>query len=171
MIIINTGNGKGKTTQAVGQVIRALGHGMPVAIIQLFKGKEFYGEQNILLKLKGLDFFGFAPKHPYCFPEIKKHAAVKQCRDAVNCLKALIDSKEQYKLIVLDEFNVALRDGYLRLEPLLELLKSARPGVDILITGRGAPEKLIKAADLVTEMVEIKHPYRKGVSAKKGIEF
>jgi cob(I)alamin adenosyltransferase len=171
MIIVNTGNGKGKTTAAIGQIIRSLGCGWRVCLIQLFKSKEFYAEQHILKKLNGLDFFSFAPRHPFCFPKTSCETVRKQCAQALKKFSRIIKQKEKYQLIVLEEFAVALRDGYLNLDELMKILSQADKDVTIIITGRGAPRALISRADLVTEMKEIKHPFKKGICAKKGIEF
>ena len=171
MILVNTGNGKGKTTAAVGQIIRSLGRGWKVCLIQLFKGKEFYGEQKILKGLKGLDFYGFAPKHPGCFPGVSKASLVSDCDKALEQFEKALASKKKYGLIVLEEFNIAVRDGLLKVEPLLELLKNKPSYINVLITGRGAPKALLELADCVTEMKEVKHHFHKGILAKKGIEF
>jgi cob(I)alamin adenosyltransferase len=171
MIIVNTGNGKGKTTAAVGQIIRSLGRGWKVCLIQLFKGKEFYGEQKILKGLKGLDFYCFAPKHPGCFPGVYRASLVSDCGKALEQFEKALNSKKKYDLIVLEEFNIALRDSFLKAEPLLELLKHKPSNVNVFITGRSAPKALLELADIVTEMKEVKHHYHNGVLAKKGIEF
>jgi cob(I)alamin adenosyltransferase len=171
MIIVNTGNGKGKTTAAVGQIIRSLGRGWKVCLIQLFKGKEFYGEQKILTKLKGLDFYSYAPKHPFCFPDVPAATVRAQCAEALAQFARVAARKKPYGLIVLEEFNIALRDRFIALADLVAVLDTLPPGVTVVITGRGAPRGLIRRADLVTEMKEIKHPFSKGVAARKGIEF
>ena len=171
MIIVNTGNGKGKTTAAVGQIIRSLGRGWKVCLIQLFKGKEFYGEQKVLKNLKGLDFYSFAPKHPGCFHGVSGAGLKKECSRALKKLERVLASTKKYNLVVLDEFNIAVRDGFLQVKPLLELLKKHDANTNVLITGRSAHKSLIKVADLVTEMKEVKHPFSKGVMARKGIEF
>lgn len=171
MLIINTGNGKGKTTAAIGQIIRALGHGWKVCLMQLFKGESFYGEQKILKKLKNLKFYSFAPKHPFCFPNAKNEIITKQCQDALILLRKITKSKRQFDLIVLDEFNIALRDGWIKLKELLEILKELDSKSNVLITGRCAPKQLIQEADIVTEMKEIQHSYQKGIKAHKGIEY
>lgn len=170
MIIINTGNGKGKTTAAIGQVIRSLGRGWKVCIIQLFKGEEFYGEQRVLTTLKNLDFYSFAPKHPFCFPKVKTSAVKQQCRKALDCFEK-VSRGNKYQLIVIEEFNIALREGYLKVKDLLKALDKIDSNTNVIITGRGAPKELIERADLVTEMREIKHPFNKGIPAQKGIEF
>lgn len=171
MIIVNTGNGKGKTTAAIGQIVRALGRGWKVCLIQLFKGREFYGEQIVLKNLKGLDFFSFTPKHPGCFPGIPKKKLRSDCALALKKFTQALKSRKQYDLIVLDEFNIAIRDGFLDVKPLLEVLSNINTKTNVYITGRNAPKELLKIADLVTEMKEIKHPFNKGILAKRGIEF
>lgn len=170
MLIVNTGNGKGKTTAAIGQIIRSLGRGWKVCLIQLFKGKEFYGEQKVLSMLSGLDFYSFAPKHPFCFHSVSKQKALIECTDALDCVKKIV-RKKKYRLIVLEEFNIALRDGFIELKPFLELIGKLEKTAVVIVTGRGAPKKLIERADLVTEMKEIKHPFNKGIKAMKGLEF
>ncbi|MDR1195724.1 MAG: cob(I)yrinic acid a,c-diamide adenosyltransferase [Endomicrobium sp.] len=171
MIIVNTGDGKGKTTASIGQIIRSLGHGNKVCLIQLFKGKYFYGEQNILTELEGLEFFSFASEHPYCIEGITLEEAKEKCIPAAQKLAELAASEKRYDLIVLEEFNIALRDGFLDKIKFIDLVKKLSEKSDIVITGRAAPQELIDIADLVTEMKEIKHPFQKGISAKKGIEF
>jgi cob(I)alamin adenosyltransferase len=174
MLIINTGNGKGKTTAAMGQILRALGHGWKVGVIQLFKGKEFYGEQNVFKKFKNIDWYSYAPKHPFCIPVKNKKVLInvgKECQKALLKLEKLISLKKSYDMIVLDEFNIALKDGFIKLNELLELLNAYASKTTIIITGRCAPKALIDAADLVTEMKEIKHPYNIGIKAEEGIEY
>jgi len=170
MIIIITGNGKGKTTSSIGQIVRALGHNQKVCLVQLFKGEDFYGEQKILTKLEGLDFFSFAKKHPFCFKNITKEQTVKECEQAINKLKEII-SDNKYNLIVLEEFNIAIRDNFIDEDLLIDIIKQLNEKSNVVITGRGAGQKLIELADLVSEVKEIKHPYNKGVPAQEGIEF
>jgi cob(I)alamin adenosyltransferase len=174
MLIINTGNGKGKTTAAMGQILRALGHKQRVCLIQLFKGKDFYGEQKVLRTLKNLDYYSYASKHPFCFKD-KSSKTLKnvkiECSKALFKLYSVLKGKKHYDLIVLDEFNIALRDGFIILKDILELLSHNTYKTNIIITGRSAPKELIKIADLVTEMKEIKHPFSKGLKARKGIEW
>lgn len=171
MIIVNTGNGKGKTTAAMGQILRSLGRGWKVCLIQLFKGKEFYGEQKILKGLKGLDFYSFAPKHPGCFKGVSRRSLVSECGRALEKFEKAMKSKKKYGLIVLEEFNIAVRDGFLNIEPLLELLKNKDSNINVIITGRSAHKDLLLIADCVTEMKEVKHHFHKGILAKKGVEF
>ncbi|MCK9582347.1 MAG: cob(I)yrinic acid a,c-diamide adenosyltransferase [Endomicrobiales bacterium] len=171
MLYVITGNGKGKSTSAMGQILRACGHGHSVCLVQLFKGKEFYGEQKILEKLPNVDIFTFAPKHPACFPNIPKNKLLKQCSEAIEFLKTLINKENKYKLIVLDEFVIGLRDKFIKIDVLLDILLKLASKYDVFITGRGAPRKLIEAADMVSEIKEVKHPFNRGIKAKKGIEF
>ena len=170
MILVITGNGKGKTTSSVGQIIRALGHNQKVCLVQLFKGESFYGEQNILTKLEGLDFFSFAKKHPFCFKDITKEQTVKECQQATDKLKEIINNNN-YNLVVLEEFNIALRDNFIEEEFLLDIIRQLNKKSNVVVTGRGASNKLIELADLVSEVKEIKHPFNKGIPAQEGIEF
>lgn len=171
MICVLTGNGKGKTTSAMGQILRALGRGQKVCLIQLFKGENFYGEQKILTGLKNLDFFAFAPKHPACFKDVPQSTVKKQCAQALACFSTIARSKKKYGLIVLEEFNIAVRDKMLTCAALLAAVQKCPADTNIIVTGRGAPRSLIACADLVTEMKEIKHPYASGVAAREGWEF
>jgi len=170
MILVITGNGKGKTTSSIGQIVRALGHNQKVCLVQLFKGEKFYGEQNILTKLEGLDFFSFAKKHPLCFKEISKEQVVKECEQAINKLKEIIN-KNKYNLIVLEEFNIAIRDNFIDETSFIDVVKKLNKNSNVVITGRSASNKIIELADLVSEVKEIKHPYNKGIPAQEGIEF
>ena len=170
MILLITGKGKGKTTSAIGQIVRALGHNQKVCLIQLFKGESFYGEQNILTKLENLDFFSFAKKHPFCFKEVSKEQVIKECEQSLNKLKE-ISQDNKYNLIVLEEFNIALRDNFIDETFFINTVKKLNENSNVVITGRGASQKLIDVADLVSEIKEIKHPYTKGVLAQEGIEY
>ena len=170
MILLITGNGKGKTTSAIGQIVRVLGHNQKVCLIQLFKGESFYGEQNILTKLENLDFFSFAKQHPFCFKEVSKEQVIKECEQSLNKLKE-ISQNNKYNLIVLEEFNIALRDNFIDETFFINTVKKLNENSNVVITGRGASQKLIDVADLVSEIKEIKHPYTKGVLAQEGIEY
>jgi cob(I)alamin adenosyltransferase len=171
VIIVNTGNGKGKTTSAMGQVLRSLGQGLKVCIMQLFKCESFYGEQKILLKLNNLDFFPFASKHPKCFKSVNFDEVANQCNQAMKKIGEFSNTPKKYDIIVLDEFNIAIRDNFIDGNEFIHLIKSLSKKSTLIITGRGASKALIDTADLVTEMKEIKHPYKKGIKAKKGVEF
>jgi cob(I)alamin adenosyltransferase len=171
MIIINTGNGKGKTTAAIGQTIRSLGQGFKVCIVQLFKDDIFYGEQKILVSLNNLDFFAFAKKHPYFVENLTYEEVKQQCDLAVKKLHDISSNEKEYDLIVLEEFNIAINDGFIDINEFIIIVQLLSQKSNIVITGRNAPQILIDMADLVTEMKDIKHPYSKGILAKKGVEF
>ncbi|GMO64211.1 MAG: cob(I)yrinic acid a,c-diamide adenosyltransferase [Endomicrobiia bacterium] len=172
MLILNIGDGKGKTTASIGQIIRSLGHGFKVCLIQLFKDNDFYGEQNILLKLEGLDFFSFVKKHPCYLGNLNSEKFVNLCDYAMKKLRELssINSK-RYDLIVLDEFNIALRDKLIDENEFVALIEKLSHKSNVIVTGRGSSKMLVDMADLVTEMKEVKHPYKNGIQAQKGIEY
>jgi cob(I)alamin adenosyltransferase len=172
MIIVYTGNGKGKTTAAIGQVIRFLGHSLKVCIIQLFKDKKFYGEQKILYKFKNVDFFHFAKTHPYFDKKITIDIVKKQCNFAMAKIKdIMINFKNKYDLIILDEFSIALRDKFIDESEFIFIIKQLSNKTNIIITGRSVCKKIIEIADIVTEMKEIKHSYNNHIKYKIGIEY
>jgi len=169
LLIVFTGNGKGKTTAALGMVMRAAGHGMPVLVLQFIKGSWSYGELTSFGKMEGIVIkplgTGFTWKKDSLDED--RRLAAEGWKEAVSEIAA-----GRYKIIVLDELNVVLSYGLLALEPVLEALRGRPPGQHIVVTGRGAPEELIELADLVTEMRQVKHPYHeRGLKAQKGIEF
>ncbi|MDR3307109.1 MAG: cob(I)yrinic acid a,c-diamide adenosyltransferase [Endomicrobium sp.] len=139
MIIVNTGNGKGKTTAAVGQIIRSLGQGFKVCLLQLFKGEQFYGEQKILTGLNDLDFFSFAKEHPHLVKSVSVKDTKINCCLAMDKVKELTVSPKKYDLIVLEEFNISLRDKFINERQFLALLKQLSRKSNIVITGRIAP--------------------------------
>ncbi|MBN1384246.1 MAG: cob(I)yrinic acid a,c-diamide adenosyltransferase [Elusimicrobia bacterium] len=170
MIQIYTGNGKGKTTAAVGLAIRALGHKMNVCIIQFFKGRNFYGEQKILSKLPKIKLYSFAQKHPYCYKNADIKKIKKDCKTALALIKKIF-KEEKYDLLILDELNIAIRDKFINVAKIAGLLKKRPEKTEIIITGRGAHKKILKYADLITNMSPVKHPYYKGIKSRKGIEY
>ena len=166
LIIVHTGDGKGKTTAALGLAMRANGAGLKVLILQFIKGSRRSGELNSLDALKieirqlGLGFIT-----PENFSEQKKSA-----RAAIEMAQKEILSGA-WDLIILDEINYAVKFGLLDATELLELIKIRPPQLHLVFTGRDAPPELIDAADLVTEMKLIKHPFQQGIAAQAGIEF
>jgi cob(I)alamin adenosyltransferase len=161
---VYTGNGKGKTTAAFGLALRAIGAGYKVLIIQFLKGME-YSEHKALKKL-GIDYELYGTKE---FIVGEPSEEVKRlCKEGLERAKRAFN--EGYDLIVLDEANVAVYLKAMRLEDLMEVVKAKPENVELVITGRYAPEELLDIADLVTEMREIKHYYQKGVQARKGVE-
>ncbi len=170
LVLINTGAGKGKTTAAFGLVLRALGQGFKVLILQFLKGRANIGEITALTRT-GLPVeikqFGRAVffKSRACEP-IDIYLATQglaACREAMSSCR--------YDLIVLDEIFMAIDFGLLQLEEVKEAVALKPPELHLILTGRKAPAELIEMADLVTEMQEIKHPFKRGVAAQKGIEY
>jgi cob(I)alamin adenosyltransferase len=167
-IIVNTGDGKGKTTAAFGTALRAAGHGQQVAIVQFLKGSWDYGEvaalqalANVYLRRVGSGFTWEAED-----PEVPRGLA----REAWDLCKDLAAS-DRYDLLVLDELNYAVTEGYVSVEEILGFLKSKPERLSVIITGRDAAPRLIDAADTVTEMRCIKHAFEGGTPARKGIEY
>ncbi len=166
LVQVYTGNGKGKTTAAIGQAIRALGRGYKVCFIQFFKKSES-GEVKILKNFPNLKLL-----HPLPFyPAEKNQDFLKQKIETILPKISKIIKSENYDLVILDEINIALRNELLKERDILDLLKNKPKSVELILTGRGATKKIIESADLVTEMKEIKHPLTKGVKARRGIEY
>lgn len=170
LIIVHTGNGKGKTTAALGMVMRSLGHGYQVAIVQFIKGSWEPAEKAVLGKWEGqLEFHamgeGFTWETQDRERDIEKAVAAW-----AKGLEYILNPK--YKLVLLDEINIALKLGYLDVETVISGLEQKPADSHVILTGRGAPAALIDKADLVTEMTLVKHPFREqGVKAQPGIEF
>ncbi len=170
LIQIYTGDGKGKTTAAVGLAVRARGHNLRVCYVYFHKDPERwgYGELKILKEL-GVDVFGFARKHPHLCKDVAPDKVRRECLNGLKFIKKLYQ-EEKYDIIILDEINISLRDGFLEEEEVLDILNSKPKSVELILTGRGASKKIIERADLVSEMKNIKHPYESGVESRKGIE-
>lgn len=170
LLIVHTGKGKGKSTAAFGMVFRALGHGLPVAIVQFVKGRLETGERMALEKfgdLVSLNRMG----EGFTWETQDRQRDLAAARAAWEKAKELIVS-EKYRLVLLDELNIVLRYGYLPVEEIVEFMREKKPAdVHVIITGRNAPDALIDVADLVTEMTMVKHPFRSGVKGQIGIEF
>ena len=169
LVIVHTGTGKGKSTAAFGMALRAVGHGMRVGVVQFIKGKWDTGERTVLEK----------------FPDQVTIRAMGEgftwdtqdrARDIASAEAAWAEAKRliadtSYRMIVLDELNIALRYDYLDIQDVLATLAAKPADTHVIITGRNAKPELIEAADLVTEMTLVKHPFRAGVKAQAGIEF
>jgi len=167
--MVHTGNGKGKTTAALGLTFRALGHNLPVCIIQFIKGTWKYGELTTAERFADLLEFhvagrGFTWKSTD--PESDRQAA----RAGWELAKSLIAAGKHY-LIILDEFTYAMKFGMVDEAEVLEVLRRKPEALHVLITGRDASPALTELADLVTEMRAVKHPLKAGIKAQKGIEF
>ena len=169
LVQIFTGNGKGKTTAALGTILRAAGHGLKIFIVFFMKGDYEYGEFSSLLKLSNIDVLksGF---RQFTDPLNIKPEEKEQAETALAAArKAMLGG--DYDLIVMDEVNVALEYHLIELDEIIKLIKDKPPGVELILTGRYADNALIEMADLVTEMVKVKHPFDKGIKARKGIEY
>jgi len=168
LIQVYTGNGKGKTTAALGLALRAYLHGFKVAFIQFMKGTN-YGEDKISKLLPNFYFEKFGRKE-FVNPKNPDPLDIEEAEKAFNCCKELAFSGN-FDLIVMDEINVAMSFGLLDVSKVIEFLQTKPSNVEIVLTGRYAPESIIEIADLVSEIHEIKHPYYKGISARRGIEY
>lgn len=167
--MVFTGNGKGKTTAALGLTFRALGHGQRVSFLQFIKGSWKYGELESAKQFSGqLDFHVLGRGFTWKSDNLDKDIAV--ARKGWEFAKKTI-SENQHQLIVLDELTYLITYQMIDEQEILAVLAGRDPAQHIVVTGRGATEQLIQAADLVTEMTEIKHPYNHGVKAQAGIEF
>jgi cob(I)alamin adenosyltransferase len=169
LLIVHTGKGKGKSTAAFGMVFRALGHGFKVGIVQFVKGAWQTGERDVLQRFSELVTIK-AMGEGFTWDVADRQRDLSAARAAWDMAKAMI-ADESYKLILLDELNIVLRYDYLPLDEVLAVLKDKPRDTHVIVTGRNAKEELMEIADLVTEMVEIKHPFRAGVKAQAGIEF
>ncbi|HEV7335268.1 MAG TPA: cob(I)yrinic acid a,c-diamide adenosyltransferase [Bosea sp. (in: a-proteobacteria)] len=169
LLIVNTGPGKGKSTAAFGLILRALGHGWRIGVVQFIKGAWSTGER------KALDAFG----DQVCWHSMGEGFTWEtqdKARDIAAATRAFEKAKElmadeSLRLLVLDELNIALRYDYLPLAEVVAVLQARRPDLHIVVTGRNAKPELIEAADLVTEMTLVKHHFASGVKAQEGIEF
>lgn len=170
LIVVNTGNGKGKTTAALGMVMRSLGHGYNVAIVQFIKGAWEPAEKAVLEKWSDQLKF-HAMGEGFTWDTQDRDRDIEMATAAWEKGLSYIINPE-YRLVLLDEVNIALKLGYLDVNTVIAGLKQKPADSHVILTGRGAPEELIAIADLVTEMTLVKHPFREqGVKAQPGIEF
>ena len=169
LVQIFTGEGRGKTTAAIGTVLRALGHGLRVYIVAFMKGDYPYGEWEVLSKLPGVKVARFGLR-TFTKPENVKPAEVEQARQALETAREAMLSGS-YDLVVLDEINVAVAWKLVELDEVTRLVQDKPPDVELILTGRYAHPKLVQMADLVTECLNIRHPYDKGVKARPGIDY
>lgn len=168
LLIVNTGNGKGKTTAALGLAVRAIGQGMKVAVVQFIKGNQRTGEAKFFDVLEGIDFF------------VMGNGFVRRSKDPEQaCLAARgawdlacrLMSEGEYDMVILDELTHSLKYNFLSEEEVIEGLKTRPDDLHVVITGRGAGANLMELADLVSVIESPKHPYASGVTAQRGIEF
>lgn len=170
LIIVNTGNGKGKTTAALGMVLRCLGHGYKVAIVQFIKGAWEPAEKAVLERWQGqLEFYAMG--EGFTWDTQDRDRDIEKAEAGWQKGLSFIRNRD-YKLVLLDEINIALKLAYLKVEDIIAGLEEKPEDSHVILTGRGAPPELIEKADLVTEMTLIKHPLKdQNIKAQPGIEF
>jgi cob(I)alamin adenosyltransferase len=170
LLMVHTGNGKGKSTAAFGMIFRALGHGMKVAVVQFVKGKWHTGERTALERfgeLVSINTMG----EGFTWETQDRQRDLAAARAAWELAKRLIASGEQ-RLVLLDELNIVLRYDYLPIDEVVAFLRDHKPhDVHVIVTGRNAKPELLELADLVTEMGMVKHPFRAGIKAQQGVDF
>ena len=171
LIQIYTGDGKGKTTASVGLAVRARGHGFKVCMVRFFKDSRRFasGEDKILKKI-GVKVHYFACEHPHFYKKINLDKLKQQCCEAADFIKNEF-KKNKLDILILDEINICLRDKFLKEKEILSLLKKKPKRLEVVLTGRSAPKALLKRADLVSYVKNIKHPFDKGIRQRKGIEY
>ena len=169
LVYIFTGDGKGKTSAALGVVLRALGHGRKVYVVFFMKGDYPYGERNILSQLPNVDLASFGSLE-FVDPADVKPGDREQARLALSAGREAVLSGN-YDMVVLDEVNVAVAFKLIPLSEVIKLIRDKPPNVELILTGRKADAEIIKLAHLVTECLKIKHPYDKGIKSRKGIEY
>jgi cob(I)alamin adenosyltransferase len=169
LLIVHTGKGKGKSTAAMGLATRAIGNGMKVGIVQFVKGVWETGERVVLDRFPELCTIK-AMGEGFTWDTQDRQRDIAAAQAAWDYAKGLI-ADPSYKMVILDELNIVLRYDYLPLNDVLETLQNKPKDLHVVVTGRNAKEPLIEIADLVTEMTQIKHPFRSGVKAQIGIEF
>jgi len=169
LVIVHTGTGKGKTTAALGMICRSLGHGYKVALIQFIKGAMATAEKVVFdLFPEQMEMRPMGEGFTWNTQDRERDIAT--ARAAWDAARARILDPD-WKLVVLDELNIALRYDYLPVAEVIEVLRQKPENTHVVITGRNAPQELIDFADLVTEMTMVKHPFRSGIKAQPGIEF
>ena len=170
LLIVHTGKGKGKTSAALGMVLRAMGHGMKVGVVQFVKGAWETGEKPILDRFP--DLVEFKPMgEGFTWDTQDRARDMAVARTAWEEVKRMI-ADPAYRMVLADELNIVLRYDYLPLDEVMAVLAAKAPDRHVIVTGRNAPQALIDAADLVTEMTLVKHPFREqGVKAQPGIEY
>jgi cob(I)alamin adenosyltransferase len=169
LLIVHTGKGKGKSTAAFGMVFRAIGHGFKVGVVQFVKGAWGTGERDILENYPDQVTIR-AMGEGFTWDTQDRQRDIAAAKAAWETAKEMI-ADPSYKMVLLDELNIVLRYEYLPISEVIEVLRDKPRDLHVIATGRNAKDELIEIADLVTEMTEIKHPFRSGVKAQAGIEF
>ena len=169
LLIVHTGKGKGKSTAAMGLAMRCMGHGMRVGIVQFVKGVWETGERDVLNRFPDLVTIK-AMGEGFTWETQDRQRDIAAAEAAWQAAREMI-ADPSYRMVILDELNIVLRYDYLALAGVLAVLGGRRRDLHVVVTGRNAKDELIEAADLVTEMTQIKHPFRSGVKAQAGLEF
>ncbi|MFB8828291.1 cob(I)yrinic acid a,c-diamide adenosyltransferase [Azotobacter sp. CWF10] len=169
LLLVHTGNGKGKSSAAFGMAARALGHGMRVGVVQFIKGAASTGEEAFFRRFPDLVRYHVMGEGFTWETQDRQRDIDKACEAWVVARELLGDPS--IGLVLLDELSIALKCGYLELEPVLTDIRARPLHQHVVVTGRGAPPGLIEAADTVTEMTLVKHAFQAGVRAQKGIEY
>lgn len=169
LLVVHTGKGKGKTTAAMGMAMRCVGHGMKVGIVQFVKGVWDTGERRVLAAFPDLCVMR-AMGEGFTWDTQDLQRDVTAARRAFEAAKEMI-ADSSFRMVILDELNIVLRYGYLPLDEVVQALRDKPHDLHVVVTGRNAKEELLEAADLVTEMTLVKHPFRSGVKAQVGVEF
>jgi cob(I)alamin adenosyltransferase len=171
LIIVHTGAGKGKSSSAFGMILRCVAHGLPCAVVQFIKGAWDTGERRLLTSHFGNLCQFYAMGEGFTWETQDRVRDIAAAKAGWETAKALI-ADESLRMVVLDEINIALRYDYLDINEVVAFLKDSKPPMThVVLTGRNAKEELIDAADLVTEMTLVKHPFRSGIKAQPGVEF
>ena len=168
VVVVNTGNGKGKSSAGFGMVARALGHGMRVGVVQFIKGSFSTGEETFFRRFAEVEYHVMGEGYTWETQDRERDVAAAQA--AWLKAAAMLDNSALH-LVLLDELNIALKHSYINVETVLAALKQRPPLQHVVITGRGAPQVLIDAADTVTEMLVVKHAFVSGIRAQKGVEL
>ncbi len=168
VVLVNTGNGKGKSSSAFGMVARALGHGMRVGVVQFIKGSFSTGEETFFRRFPEVSYHVMGEGYTWETQDRERDvaAAGRAWQQAAAFL-----ADYAVDLVVLDEINIVLKMGYLDIRTVLDALRARPPMQHVVLTGRGAPEELIEYADTVTEMRDVKHAFRAGIQAQPGVEL
>jgi len=171
LVLVFTGNGKGKTSAALGTALRAAGHDLNVYIMQFVKGNWSYGEEKILKNIPGIEMerkgYGFVGIMGDKIP-MEKHK--QAAREALERVEEIIDN-DKYDLVILDEINVALDLGLVDITDVIKMIEKKPTKLHLVLTGRKAPIDIVKRADVVSEIIDTKHPFGDGIDAVKGIDF
>ena len=169
LLLVHSGNGKGKSSSAFGMVARALGHGLKVGVVQFIKGGMATGEEHFFRRFPD-EVSYHVMGEGYTWDTQDRQRDIEKARQAWEVARQLLGDP-QIALVVLDELNIALKHGYLDLDVVLRDIESRPELQHVVVTGRGAPPALLEAADTVTEMTLVKHAFKAGVKAQKGVEF